>query len=233
MLAAPPPLPRMAARALVACAIAQRVDLESHPDAGEARELIEVANDWLGEHGLVREVDPAERELLTAAPGTLTAAQLARFAPLAECAAVIAWALQRHPLPAADVDADAIAIAESLGWLDDAGVNLGMSARLRPRETVMAALDAQGALHWRLLARTRPESAAISMGRFAPSAYEWPDGITPFELLDDDLALEGVPLAAVTPQVLFGALRRAQERHRALLWLLGQQRNYWDVTLPA
>lgn len=233
LLAAPPPLPRMAARALVACAIAQRVDLESHPDTREARELIEVANDWLGEHGLVRELDPAEQELLSTAPGALSAAQLERFAPLAECAAVIAWALQRQSLPGAEVDADAVATAESLGWLDDTGATLGTTARLRPRETIMAALDAQGALHWRLLERTRPGSAKISMGRFAPSSYEWPDGMTPFELLEDDLALAGVALADVRPQELFGALRRAQERHRALLWLLGQQRNYWDVTLPA
>jgi len=232
MLAAPPPLPRIAARALVACAIAQRADLEAHPDAAEARELIDLANAWLAQHALIIEADPAEQQMLQSAPGNLSEAQSARFAPLAECAAVIAWALQRSPLPAIDADADAIATAEALGWLDDTGAQLGMTARLRPRDTLMAALDAQGAVHWRLLERTRPGSATISMSRFAPDAYDWPEGMTAFELRDDDLALGGVPLAAVTPQALFDALKRAQERHRALLWLLGQQRNYWDVTLP-
>ena len=232
MLAAPPPLPRIAARALIACAIAQRVDLESHPDAAAAQELIDLANGWLTAHALVIEADAAELEMLAAEPGALSASQAARFAPLAECAAVIAWALQRSALPPIDTDADAIATAEALGWLDDVGSQLGTTARLRPRDTLMAALDAQGAVHWRLLERTRPGSVSISMGRFAPDAYEWPDGMTPFELRDDDLALGGVALSAVTPHGLFAALRRAQERHRALLWLLGQQRNYWDVTLP-
>jgi hypothetical protein len=135
-------------------------------------------------------------------------------------------------LPAIDVDADAIGTAEALGWLSDAGARLGTTARLRTRDTLMAALDAQAAVHWRLLERTRPARASISMSRFAPDAYDWPEGVTPFELREGDLVLGGVPLSAATPQGLFAALRRAQERHRALLWLLGQQRNYWDVTLP-
>lgn len=232
MLAAPPPLPRIAARALIACAIAQRVDLESHPNATEARQLIELAHGWLTEHALISEADAVEHDMLHAAPGTLSDALAARFAPLAECAVVIAWALQRGTVPAIDVDADAVTTAQALGWLSDAGAQLGTTARLRSRETLMAALDAQGAMHWRLLERTRPESASISMSRFARDAYEWPEGVTPCELRDDDLALDGAPLSAATPQGLFAALRRTQERHRALLWLLGQQRNYWDVTLP-
>ncbi len=243
-LPSPPPLPRIAARALVSSALAQRIEIE--PPAGAAldaetlegmTELIELSMDWLRRHGLDAELSGSERAALQQPAGALDEALRERFALRGEAACVIAWALRCAPLPAFDVDADAAAVAEALGWLDDAGATLGTRARLRSREEVGAYLDAVSAVHWRLRQQARPaedgakhgeESAvAVSMARWHPDRHAWPEGVTPLALApDDDLALGGRSIGEASAPQLLAAWERVRERHRATLWLLGQQRDY-------
>lgn len=232
LLASPPPLLRLVARGFVACATAMRADLEAHDDPAAATELIALGHDWLLAHGYAVELDPGEAALLAAPHGTLTQAQRERFAAQPEAAAVLGWALQRCALPPFDGDADGAAIAAELGWLTQAGAGLATQARLRPREQLMALLDALGAVHWRLLEHTRHADAVVSMQHFAATEHAWPPGVNPCELRDGDLAIGGQPLRELAPATLFATLRRVQERHRAALWALGQQRDYWQVALP-
>ncbi len=151
---------------------------------------------------------------------------------------MIAWALRCAPLPAFDVDADAAAVAAALGWLDDAGATLGTTARLRSREEVGAYLDAVSAVHWRLRQQARPPEdgeerpVAVSMARWQPDRHAWPEDVTPLALAaDDDLALGGRSIAEASAPQLLAAWERIRERHRATLWLLGQQRDYDAVEL--
>jgi hypothetical protein len=232
LLASPPTLQRLVARGFVACAVAMRVDLEAHRDATEAAQLVSVAQDWLSAQGYAGELESDEAALLDAAPGTLAPASRGRFAAQPEAAAVIGWALQRCDLPAFDSDADGAGIAAELGWLSQAGADLATQGRLRPREQVMALLDALGAVHWRLLEHTRHDAAVVSMQHFSATEHAWPPAVTPCALLDGDLAIGGRALRELTPAALFATLRRVQERHRAALWALGQQRGYWQVALP-
>lgn len=247
-LPSPPPLPRIVARAMACCALVQRVEVEPPPGAlvdeetlAGTNDLLQLSLEWLASHGMDAELLAAERAALEAATGTLDAASRERFADAGEAAAVIAWALRSAELPGFDVDADAAAIAHALGWLGDGGATLAMRARLRSREDLGAALDAISAVHWRLRARTEPADAAaatpeldpgsgtVSMARWQPDRYAWPEGMTPLALAPDgDLALAGRSIAAATPQQLLAGLRRMRERHRAILWLLGQQRD-WDA----
>jgi hypothetical protein len=232
LLASPPPLQRLVARAFIACGVSMRVDLEAHHDHAAATQLLQLAHDWLVAHGHDAELDADEAALLAAAPGTLPTALRERYAAQAEAAAVIGWSLQRCALPPFDMDADGAAIAAALGWLDAEGAELGMRARLRPREQLMALLDALGAVHWRLLEHTRRPDTAVSMQRFGAAQHAWPADVAPCELRDGDLAIDGVSLRELAPMRLFATLRRVQERHRAALWVLGQQRDYWQVALP-
>jgi hypothetical protein len=232
LLASPPTLQRLVARGFVACAVTMRVDLEAHGDATEVAELMQLARDWLAAHGHAAELEPDEAAVLAATHGTLAGADRERFAAQAEAAAVLGWALQLCPLPPFDAEADGAATAAALGWLTDAGAALATQARLRPREQLMALLDALGAVHWRLLEHTRRDDAAVSMQHFSATEHAWPPDVTPCELLDGDLAIGGRRLRELTPAMLFATLRRLQERHRAALWVLGQQREYWQVALP-
>jgi Domain of unknown function (DUF4272) len=238
-LPSPPTLPRIAARALICCALAQRIEIEPPPaaplDAGTLEgmnELLELSMEWLERHGLATELTGSERAVLQQPVGTLDDALREAFAHRGEAAGVIAWALRLAPLPAFDVDTDAAATAAALGWLDDAGAGLGSTARLRSREDVGAYLDVVSVVHWRLRRRAEPAPdgdapSGVSMARWHPDRYAWPEDVTPLGLAsDDDLALGGRSIAVATPPVLLAAWQRIRERHRATLWLLGQHRDY-------
>lgn len=266
-LPSPPPLPRIVARAMVCCALVQRVEIE--PPAGAepvvlegTDDLIDLSLEWLERHGMATEISATEREFLGARAGTLEPAARERHASAGEAAATLAWALRCAPLPGFDVDADAAEVAAALGWLSDGGATLGTRALLREREQVGAYLDTISAAHWRLRERTRPEGprtidlrpdgdaaegdatgatapdpttttlgTTVSMERWQPGRYDWPEGVTPLALATDgDMALGGRSLADAAPLELYAALRRVRERHRATLWLLGQQRD-WDEIL--
>lgn len=238
-LPSPPPLPRIAARALACCALVQRAEIEPQPGEPldeDARagidDLIELSLEWLERLALAGELRPAERAALEAKAGELPVDSRQHFADAGEGAAVIAWALRRAPLAGFDVDADAAAVAAALGWLDEAGATLATTARLRSREELGTYLDAVSAVHWRLRARIDPESAAtgaVSMARWQVERFAWPEDVTPLALAEDgDLALDGQPVTAAPPAALLAALRRIRERHRATLWLLGQARD-WDA----
>jgi Domain of unknown function (DUF4272) len=241
-LPSPPTLPRIAARALVFCALAQRVEIEPPPgtplDAGTLEgmnELLELSMEWLARQGLAAELTRRERAVLQQPVGTLDDSLREPFAHSGEAAGVIAWALRRAPLAAFDADTDSAAVAEALGWLDDAGAELGSTALLRTREEVGAYLDAVSAVHWRLRRQAEPPQAGdapagVSMARWQPDRYAWPGDVTPLELApDEDLALGGRSIVAASPAVLLAAWQRVRERHRATLWLLGQHRDYEAV----
>jgi len=244
-LPSPPPLPRIAARALICCALAQRIEIEPPPgtpiDAETLEgmnELLELSMEWLGRHGFDAELTGRERAVLQQPVGTLEESLREHFAHRGEAACVIAWALRCGSIPAFDVGADATAVAESLGWLDDAGAELGSRSRLRPREEVGAYLDAVSAVHWRLRQQARPPQGAgeapvsVSMARWHPDRHPWPEDVTPLELApDEDLALGGRPISAAPAPALLAAWERIRERHRATLWLLGQHRDYDAVEL--
>jgi hypothetical protein len=226
-LPSPPTLARTAARALVSCAIAQRIELESEPGA-EAQQLVDDGLHWLRAQGLEREIEPGELALLATPLGRLDAALRESFCARAEAACVIGWALRRTDIPGFDIDADGATVAESLGWLGDDVAPLATDSRLRHRDDISALLDIVGAVHWRLRERC-VNDAAVSMTRWTPEALAWPEDVAPLELLDDDLALGPVPIRELTGSRLFSTLLRIRERHRAALWLLGQERLYADI----
>ena len=229
-LPAPQPLGRTVARAFVSLALVQRVELEAEAAAEGLQDLLDLSLEWLQQQGFAVELEDAERTALDTPLGELPAATREHFGSFAETACVIGWALRRTEVPAFDVDADGSTLADALGWLTEAGVALATAAHLRPREEVSALLDAIGAVHWRLLEHARQPSR-ISMQRWAATVHDWPQGMTPLDLADGDLALDGRPLNGLDDRSLLRALRRVGERHRAALWLLGQERAYGSVTI--
>jgi hypothetical protein len=226
-LPAPPTLARTAARALVSCAVAQRIELEQEPGP-EAQQLVDAGLHWLQAQGMERELEPVERTLLVTPLGQLDAALRDSFGARAEAACVIGWALRRTFVPGFDADADGAAVAQSLGWLGDDVAALATDTRLRHRDEIAALLDILGAVHWRLRERCASD-AAVTMTRWTPGAYAWPEDVTPLELVNEDLALGPVPILELAGPQLFSTLLRIRERHRAASWLLGQERLYGDI----
>lgn len=228
LLASPPPLAVVVARAFASCALAMRAQLDTHDDAAAVALIVEQARGWLTQHGFDRVLGDDESAALAAAPGELAPAMRERYALLGEAAAVLAWGLRRMPLPAPDQPCDAADAAEALGFLTDAGAALPTQARLRDREETARYADIAGALHWRIQ-RQMTEPAPLMMRRWPSDQLAWPEDVAAAQFIDEDLALGGKAIASLGVPELLGWLQCAAERHRAALWLLGQQRDYWQI----
>ncbi len=231
-LASPPTLARTVARAAAHCAIIQRIALESSPADPSLEELLTYSINWLKDNNFFKELEEAEKKLVIAPFGTLTKKIIDPYSAYAETACIIAWALRCAVIPAFDTDADAAEIALQLGWLTDAGAQLKTTAHLRDRTEISQVLDVMSVVHWRLIEHLQ-RSTKISLQSWSADIYAWPEGVTPVALIHEDLQLEGKSIMEQSSKQLLSALRRIHERHRALLWLLGQARHYSNIiTLP-
>ena len=228
-LASPPPLAIIVARAFASCALAMRAQLDSHDSSAAAAELFAAAREWLQRHAFDLVLDADEVAALATAPGQLDAATRERYALLGEAAGVLGWALRRNALPAPDAAIDAADAAANLGFLSDEGVKLRTTALLRDRDETARYADIAGALHWRLQHQiTQP--GPVLMSRWRSDQMNWPADVTAAEFVDDDLGIAGRAVTRLTNSELLPPLQLAVERHRAAMWLLGQNRDYWSVT---
>lgn len=229
LLASPPPLAVVVARAFASCALAMRAQLDTHDDPAAVLLMVEQSRLWLADHGFDRVLDAEEVTALATAPGELTPAIRERYGLLGEAATVLAWGLRRLRLPAPDHSAEAADAAAALGFLGEAGATLATSARLRDRDETARYADIAGALHWRIQ-RQLTEPGAVLMGRWRSDQLNWPDEVTPADFVLEDLALDGRAIGLLSDSELLRWLQSTAERHRAALWLLGQQRDYWQVS---
>lgn len=229
LLASPPPLAVVVARAFASCALAMRAQLDTHDDPAAVTLIVTQARAWLAQHGFDRMLDSDETAAMAAAHGELSEATRERYGLLGEAAAVLAWGLRRMELPAPDQPCDAADAAEALGFLSDAGAALVTQARLRDRDETARYADIAGALHWRIQ-RQMTEPGPLLMSRWRSDQLAWPEAVTPAEFSGEDLALGGREIGTLGDAKLLAWLQCAAERHRAALWLLGQQRDYWQVS---
>jgi hypothetical protein len=176
-------------------------------------------------------LEPDERAILLAPLGALTERQQRDAGQRIEGASILAWALGKYPLPPHDAKVDPFRVAEALGFLWDEAAGFVRFAQLRDRVQLNAYRDLIYAIHCRLReVERRPQRddldhwiepawlRALGLARSSP-------------LVDGDLAIEGEPLHRVEP----GAVRTVEavvhERHRAAIWLVGEEPGYWDLTV--
>jgi len=95
-----PPTPyRVAARALVLSAVACRGFIEKEAGNAEAEDLRLRVASWVASVGISSEVEPHELAMLDAPLGALSPKQAMDAGWLCEGLAMLAWVLQRFPLP--------------------------------------------------------------------------------------------------------------------------------------
>ena len=224
-----PPTPRrVAARALVMSAVACRGLIESAAGNPEAEGLRLRVVDWLDKMGVPSEVEPHEAIILNVPLGTLSPQQAIKAGWLCEGLAMLAWALQRFPLPEYDKEVDPHIVAESLDFLWDDARDLLDDPELRPGTEIQNLEDQMLDLHWRVAdfkkrLRWYDFRLLAETNRVGPAQM----GI---RFVEDDLAIGDLPIsqAAQTDVDLVNSL--AHERQKALDWLLGQGTLYSQVT---
>jgi hypothetical protein len=230
---APDPV-RVARRALALAAVASRALLEqTDPEKVDGEASRRRVLDWAAAAGVGDELEPDERAVLERPVGALGRPEAVNATWRLEGLAVLAWALRRFGLPAYDGLVDPWPMLRSLGFLDaDAARRLLAVPDVRPPDELLAVRLQLAALHGRLREfRLRPRP--LNLRDFAPPAWSVPLDLTPFRLIDDDLALGDRPIARAAPDVLQSAFSAAHERRVAVAWLLGGAAAYSQADASA
>ncbi|MEN1941684.1 DUF4272 domain-containing protein [Luteimonas sp. MJ246] len=218
----------MLRRALALASVVARAGLEARAGEAEAGAMHRRMRDWLRATGLDAALEPAEAELVNAPLGSLPEPAVVDASWRAEGIYVLAWALDRHPPLAHDRMVDPDDIAWALGFLDDAAPALLQDAVLRSERGIDTFLARQLALHWRLreyALRPGPMdfAAVVANGGWARLDIDATD------LVDDDLAIDGVRIDRADAAQLARCTSIAGERHRAANWLAGADPVYSSV----
>ena len=228
----PPPPPRVAARVLALAAASARALLEQEdrndPGVEQARQNI---LRWVDDVGIRDELEPDEAQLLQLPLGAPERQDVINQTWRVEGLAVLAWALQRLPLPPHDRPVDPGQVLPAVGLLRaDRAKALLSEPPLRPRDELAAMQTRLLAIHWRLRDfGLRPR--VMNFRKFCDGRTAWLGEVdlAGVQLVGDDLAL-GDHAIAKAPKELFHATRSAAtERHQAINWLVDGGDSYADT----
>jgi hypothetical protein len=230
----PPAAARVARRAVVLTAVSARGVIErdfryNGDSVEDARRKLATVIGWLDQLGLDDELEPEERRVLEAQPGELELQDAINALWRVEGLAVLAWALRLSELPRYDQVADIDALWPAIGFLDaDRARALLDRPELRPADELDGFGDQMLGYHWRLRDYgLRPQ--AMDYRAFAANCWFGSFDLSPFELIDGDLAIAGQRIDRCDRQALGTASSIAQERHLAINWLRGGDEVYSET----
>lgn len=218
----PPTAERVARRALALAAVTARALLEQDdPSEPWVAEFHRDTLAWVEAVGIGGELEPDEWKVIQRPPGTLDQRAQIDSTWRLEGLVVLAWALGQFEMPEYDQLVRPQEVVGSLGFLDAAASRQLLAApSLRPPDELEALRKHLLGLHWRLRDYTlRPR--AMDFRAFARDCWFGPMDITPFRLIDDDLALRGHAIHAAPEDVFQSTLSATMERHKAINWLTG------------
>jgi hypothetical protein len=214
-----PDAARVAVRALALAALADRAFLDDEPDRRSLSERHGGLVSWARKAGAEAEMEPEERAVLLAPPGTLEPGQQANATWRLEGLGVLLWALNRGDIPPHDQEAHAQTLFETAGVLRaDAARELLAAPALRPRDEIAALRMRLFALNWRIT-EYHISRQVMDFARFAATAWFGPLDITGLPLVEGDLAIGGMRIDVTPPRELARTRSIVHERHLAANWL--------------
>jgi hypothetical protein len=224
----PPSAERVARRLIVltACAVRGCMDHGEIDDVTRADH--ERLPQWLEALGLREECETGEWNAITTPLGELAKQTMINLVWRVEGAVSLLWALRKIELPPYDNYIRRDSICPRIVFNEEAQRLLN-EPKLRTQAELEHMADLYLMLHWRLREyHLRPQP--LDFVTFARNC-EWAMmPIEAVEVINDDLALRGQPISAVSSDIFHECLSCAQERHHAANWLLGQDPVYSEVT---
>jgi hypothetical protein len=179
---------------------------------------------------LWQDTEEREGQILRSPLGTLLKRDVIRTTWYTEGLAVLAWALNRMDLPKHDEKIDPYVVTDELFFLaDDAGEVID-SAELRSLHDLEACRELLYAIHCRLRDFDRYRERKDFTKWIEP---QWIDtlGVDATHLfVDADLAVNGQSIAEAPQPRVENCEEITQERHRAIIWLSGEQPIYHLTT---
>lgn len=216
---------RLAARALVLCAVVARAYLEEGAGDPHTEQLRQQILGWLRGLGLDDAPSERERKLLDRPVGRLGQKEQVDASWLSEGLALLAWALGRWDFPQPDAQLDPRRVAESLGFLREGAGSLLALPTVRPEEELAIAEARLTLVAERLHAFTQ-NRVAVDLHALAQGASLGPLVLSGLELIDGDLRVDGGPLARAPDERWQEMLDAAVERARAMAWARGNAPHY-------
>lgn len=216
----PPTARRVARRAVALAALTARAVLER--DYGR-RDSIPEEYDWLRDRiteiGTGDEFEPWEQMVIDTPPGQLDRQKAVNAMWRIEGLEVLAWALGLKALPRYDAMSDVDDVWKAVGFPVGAAAKLVASPKLRPTEELGTFRKQMLGYHWRLtdFRWTRPEK--MDFRAFAAKCWFGSFDLTGFDLIDNELAIQGQRLDEADGDVFGLCQSIAAERHRAANWL--------------
>jgi len=221
-----PGLPVIAAhvvrRSLVLAAVVCRGSIESGAGQLQADAVYTRLIDWLDELSLWDEVEPIEKEILRTSLGLLEQKDVIRATWYVEGLAILTWALNLFELPRHDQKVDGYAVADALGFLSEDAEDVIATAELRSPIELEACRELLYAIHSRLrdFAHNRKP---MDFTRWVEKAWIDTLRLDANQLIvNNDLAIDGKPISEVTEDRLQECEWITNERHRAIIWLVGE-----------
>ena len=227
----PPPPERVARRALVLAAVAGRglMEMQLRQGTTAVAEHHPRIQQWLEGLELREECEPEEWNVIVTAPGDLDDQAMVDSTWRLEGLGVLAWALQRFDLPSYDTLVDSNELLAVVGFLRSATPrSLLADPRLRSDEELNLMGEQILAFHWRMRDYSlRP--VAMDFRDFGDNCWFGPTSLDWAEIVDGDLALEGLPIFVAPEETVGRCSSSAMERHTAINWLRGWSELYSEV----
>jgi hypothetical protein len=225
----PPSPERVAARALILAAVSCRALTEKDAGKPGAEELRQGLLPWLDAVGATDELEPAEIDLISTPLGELDPKTRLNAGWQSEGMAALAWVLGYAELPPVHVQCEPSDIANIMGFLDDRENTPMHSPRLRDDAEIDRLRDTCLTLHWRLRQRSF-DPAPMDFVAYVAACTWGALRLDDLEILNNDLAIDGVAIDKLNDNKYHEVLSITQERHQALNWLLGFENLYSQVT---
>jgi len=227
----PPPAPvDVVRRALILSAVVCRSHLENYKDEEYRRQTVEYIREWFDELDLWPHLEPSEEKIIRADFWTIPNWLRARGTWYVEGLAMLAWALKRAEFPPHDEKVDPIAVTDALGFLDpDAGKMLE-APRLRKAVEIKAAREWVYDVHCTLRGFLHHDGD----GHLAKWIVDYLRDlkIAPAKvMIKGHLAFKGKSLQKADRGELEDWEHIVCERHRAVIWLEGDEELFTELSV--
>lgn len=230
LFAAPPAPVAVARRAAVLAAVVTRGLIESDGRLPEPAAVLASDLAFYGALGLDHDAEPDEDATVRAPYGTLATQATVDATWRAEGLGVLAWALgRRDALPPIDetIDLGELSAQLELPWTAvDAAPSLLRSPHLRPAADIERLDTLLLTAHWRVRNFLAVDPGPMDYVAWVPGVEWAPLSLDGLEVVDRDLAIGGLPIAAADPERVARTDSILRERRLAVSWLSGYDAVY-------
>jgi uncharacterized protein DUF4272 len=220
---------RVVRRALVLSAVVCRGAIDYGAGQPEAEALNQRILEWLSALELRDDVEPWENEVLYCRLGGLAENQVIRATWYVEGLVILAWALNQYLLPRHDRKSDPYAVTDSLLFLSEGAGDLIRTASLRSVAQLKAYRELIYAVHCRLRDYARKKEHK-DFTTWVETDWIRALGLNVSDLfVEKDLGIDNKPLRDVEDNRLQECEWISCERHRAIIWLLGEHARFSET----